>query len=185
MPLLIAGLLVFLGIHLLPSAVPAKAALVGRLGPQRYKGLFSLVALAGFALIVYGKAHAPFIPVWQPPPWARHFALAVMPFALMLLASSHMKSNVKRVTRHPMLWGVLLWALAHLAANGDLASILLFGGFAVYAPFAMWSANRRGAKLADRPQPPGRDAMVVVAGLVAYAALLVLHPVLFGVSPLR
>ena len=185
MHLLIAGLLVFFGIHLLPSVVPAKAALVGRLGPQRYKGLFSVVALAGFALIVYGKAHAPFVAVWQPPLWTRHLALAVMPFALMLLAASHMKSNVRRVTRHPMLWGVLLWAIAHLAANGDLASILLFGGFALYAPWAMWSANRRGAALARGREPAGRDAMVVAAGLIAYAALLVLHPVLFGVSPLH
>jgi len=183
MTLLILGLVLFIGMHLLPASVPARGALVERLGFNPYRGLFSLVSLAGLALIVYGKAQAPFVAVWQPPAGMRHLALAIMPFSFMLLAASKMRSNVKRFTRHPMLWGVALWALAHLLANGDLASMLLFGGFLAYSLFAMWSANRRGATLSDRRHPVGRDMMVAVVGIALYVLLLVLHGRLFGVSP--
>ena len=104
-----------------------------------------------------------------------------MPVAFVLVAGAYLPSNLKRYTRHPMLWGVTLWAALHLLANGDSASLLLFGGLGVYALCAMWSLNRRGVRKSDKTYPGRRDALVVVAGLVVYVAFVVLHPYLFGV----
>ena len=185
MTVLAAGLMVFLGVHLLPASVTLRAAAIARLGEHGYRGVFSLLALAGLVLIVLGMARAPFEAVYSAPAWGRHAAMAVMPVALILLAGASMPSNIKRYARHPMLWGVLLWSAAHLLANGDRAALLLFGSFAVYAVVDMVLANRRGAILSTAVYPPRKDLMVVGGGLIAYGALLFLHPYLFGVSVLR
>lgn len=178
---LMLGLFVFIGIHLLPTFAPARQRLIGRVGAGPYKGLFSVVALAGFALLIIGKANMDFVPVWTPPVWSRHAALAVMPFALILLFAAYLPSNIKRFTPHPMLWGVALWAAVHLLANGDLASIVLFGALGAFALFDIRSANRRGATTSEKRYSMIKDATVIVAGFLAYGALLLLHPYLFGV----
>ncbi|HEX2531493.1 MAG TPA: NnrU family protein [Burkholderiaceae bacterium] len=183
MVLLVLGMIIFIGIHLVPSFAPVRAGLMQRLGPGRYKGIFSLVSLVGLLLLALGKAHAAFVPVWTPPFWTRHLALALMPFSLILLAAAYLPGNIRRATRHPMLWGVVLWAVVHLLANGDLASILLFGGFSAYSLYAMHSANRRGATKSTVRQPVAKDLLAIGAGLAAYLVLLFLHPLLFGVSP--
>lgn len=184
MTLLVIGLCLFFIVHLLPSFVPLKQALQARLGAGPYKGLFALVSAIGLALIIYGKTQAPYVALWQAPTWTRHLALTAMPFALILLAGAYLPSNIKRFTRHPMLWGVTIWAGAHLLANGDTASVLLFGAFGAYALFAMWSANRRGAVLSTMRHAVTRDLAVVLVGSIAYIALLMGHRFLFGVSPL-
>lgn len=181
---LIAGLIIFFGVHSVPSITTLRQALVNRLGEKGYQGLFAAAALLGFVLIVLGMARAPSQGLYAPPTWGRAAALWLMPLAMILLAAANMPSNIKRLTRHPMLWGVALWAGLHLLANGDRAGVLLFGAFALYAIFDMASANRRGAQLSRVHYPFARDALVVTAGLVAYAALLWLHPYLFGASPL-
>ena len=179
---LIAGLVLFLGVHLFSSLRPVRARLIAKLGEGAYKGLYSLLALAGFGLIAAGMGKAPSIELWEPPAWGRDAAIWSMPFALILLAAAFVPGNLKRFTAHPMLWAVKLWALAHLVANGDLAGVLLFGGFGVYALYAMWSQNRRGA----RPTPTRRaiagDIGAVVVGLIAYGLLMKFHPNLFGVA---
>lgn len=185
MTLLTIGMAVFIGVHLVPSLAGWRTGLVARLGFGRYKVLFSVVSAIGLALIVIGKAQAPFIALWTPPAWGRHAAMGLMPIAFILLAAAYLPSNIKRLTAHPMLWGVLLWAAAHLAANGDAASLLLFGGFGAFAAFDMWSANRRGARPAASPMPVSRDALAIIAGLILYGALLALHPYLFGVAVMR
>lgn len=184
MAFLVLGILLFIGIHLLPSFASFRQRLIGRFGERAYKGMFSLVALVGFGLLIYGKARADFIPVWTPPAWGRHAALSLMPFALMLLVAAYLPSNVKRLTPHPMLWGVTLWAAVHLAANGDLASILLFGSLGIFALFDIVSANARGATTSKSTYPLTRDTAVVAIGLIAYGLLLFLHPYLFGVPAL-
>jgi uncharacterized membrane protein len=184
MVFLVLGIVLFIGIHLLPSLASLRQRLMDRFGERAYKGIFSLISLAGFGLLVFGKAKADFIPVWTPPAWGRHLALSLMPIALMLLAAAYLPSNVKRLTPHPMLWGVTLWAAVHLAANGDLASIILFGSFGVFALFDIVSANARGAAIAKVKYPAGRDLAVVAIGLIAYGLLLFLHPYLFGVPAL-
>ena len=180
--LLILGLVIFIGIHLLPSFVSLRQNLISRLGAHPYKILFALISLGAFIVIVKGMARAPFQPLWTPPPWSSYAALALMPFSFILLAASKMPSNVKRYTPHPMLWGVTLWSVAHLLANGDLASLILFGSFGVYSVFDIWSANLRGALRQEIIQPLAKDAMTIAVGLVVYSAFLWLHPSLFGVA---
>jgi uncharacterized membrane protein len=179
--LLVLGLALFIGIHAAPSLPGLRQSLVNRWGEGPYKAVFSLIAAAGFVLIVIGKGRAEMVPLWQPPNWGRTAALWLMPLAFVLLAGAYMPGNVKRYTRHPMLWGVTLWAALHLLANGDLASLLLFGGFGAYALFAMWSQNQRGAKLSEKTYPMRSDALVIVTGVIAYAVFLYLHSYLFGV----
>jgi uncharacterized membrane protein len=179
---LIAGLVLFLGIHVFSSLRPARERVIARLGEGAYKGFYSLISLAGFGLIVAGMGKAPSIVLWHPPAWGHYVAIWFMPFALILLATAFVPGNLKRLTAHPMLWSITLWALVHLIANGDLAGLLLFGGFGLYSLYAMWSQNRRGARPAQMRRPIRGDIGAVVVGLVAYALLLKFHANLFGVA---
>ena len=181
MTLLILGVVVFIGAHLVPSIPSLHSSLQARVGRNRYRGLFSLVSLVGFVLLVVGMGRAPFVPVWDPPPWADRVAVWIMPVALVLLVAAFMPTNLKRVTRHPMLWGVTIWAAVHLLSNGDLASLILFGSFGAFSLFDMWSANRRGAELSSQALPYWRDLLVVVVGGIVYVAFLYSHAWLFGV----
>ncbi len=183
--MLIAGLVLFLAVHMLPWWPPLRAAMIRGAGERGHRGAFALLSLAGLVLMVVGFGRAPFVPVYTPPPWGAHVALALMLPASILLAAAYAPGNVRRFTRHPMLWGVTLWALAHLLANGDRAALLLFGGFGVYALLDMLSANLRGAEKSKVHVPWSRDAFNVIIGVVVYSGLLRLHPMLFGVSPLH
>lgn len=180
MTLLILGLLIFFAIHLLPSFSTTRNNLYSRYGERRFKLGFTLVAVIGLILIIIGKAYADYIPIWEPPVWTRHMAMPFVMLAFILLPAANMPTNIKRLTPHPMLWGIILWSGAHLAANGDLASMLLFGSFFLYSLFDIVSANRRGAKTQDHKVPLRKDIMVVVAGLVVYGIFLFAHPWLFG-----
>jgi uncharacterized membrane protein len=180
--LLISGLIVFFAIHLLPWIPALRTVFLDRLGFNIYRLFFSLVAAVGFFLIIVGMIIAPLVHYYIPPAWGRPTALLLMFVSFILLPAAHMPSNIKRFTRHPMLWGVLCWSVAHLLNNGDLASILLFGSFAVYAIVDMISANFRGAKKQSTAFPVTKDLIVVMAGAVVYVAVLFLHPVWFGVA---
>lgn len=180
MTYLLIGLIVFFGIHLLPSFVSTRQALVRRLGELPYKGLFALISLGGFILIVLGKAQAAVIPVWQPYNWGSLPAQWLMPLAFILVTAAYAPTNLRRITRHPMLWGVTLWAAVHLLANGDLASILLFASFALYSLFDMASVNRRGLRVPGIRVMPVYDVVVIIIGLAAYAGVALAHPYLFG-----
>lgn len=179
--LLVFGVLIFVGIHLVPTFSSLRQSLVDRLGSGGYRGMFAAAAFLGLVLMIVGKATADFVPLWEPPVWGRQVAPVLMLFAFILLAAAFMPSNVKRATRHPMLWGVTLWSLAHLLANGDLASLVLFGGLGVFSLFGMWSANMRGATKSKTKYPLMKDIIVAVVGLVVYGVFVVLHPYLFGV----
>lgn len=182
MALLIAGLAVFFAVHMLPWFAGLRARLRAKLGERAYRAAFALVALAGFGLIVVGKANAPVVSLYEPPAWGSALAPPLVLAAFLLLPGAYMPANVKRFTRHPMLWAVTLWALAHLLANGDVASVMLFGAFLAYSLADMVSANARGAQRASKRYPWTQDAKAAGAGLIAYAVFLWLHPFLFGVS---
>lgn len=181
MDLMIAGLLIFFAVHLIPSVPILRQILVSKIRIIGYKLLFSGFSFAGFYLIVAGKIDAEFVELWQPPGWGRLAAIVIMFPALVSLVCAYVPTNLRRITRHPMLWGVTFWGLAHLLANGDLSSVVLFGGFAVFSLFDMWSENRRGAEIRGKPLPLKNDAIAVGAGAVAYGLLLYAHPYFFGV----
>jgi len=184
MTTLILGVAIFIGVHLVPSAPSLSSRLRKRVGNNPYRGLFSLVSLVGFVLLVVGMGRAPFVPLWDPPAWAHRVAIWTMPVALILLVAAFMPTNLKRLTRHPMLWGVTVWAAVHLLANGDLASLILFGSFGAFSLFDMWSANRRGAELSSGVVPYWRDLLVVIVGGLLYVAFLHGHAWLFGMPVL-
>lgn len=182
MGLLALGLAVFFAVHMVASFRVTRAALIARYGEGTYKAVFSLLSLGGFGLIVWGMKVADFVIVWNPPAWGRDIALWFMPIAFILLAGAFIPANLKRLTAHPMLWGVTLWAALHLLANGDFASMLLFGTFLIYSLYAMWAQSHRGASPSASVRAFGRDVTMVIAGLVVYALFLYAHEWLFGVA---
>lgn len=128
-----------------------------------------------------GMGQRDVIPIWQPLTFLSHLAIVLMLPVFTLLAAAYIPCNMKRFTRHPMLWGVTIWAIGHLLANGDLGSILLFGGFLAYSLYDMWSSNIRGAEKSIKTLPVVYDAGVAVVGTVAYVTFFFLHPYIIGV----
>lgn len=178
---LVIGLVVFLGVHVFSSLRARRERLIARIGAGPYKGLYSALSLAGFVLIVIGLGRAEPVALWTPPEWGRVAAFWITPFAFVSLVSGYFPGKIRRATAHPMLWGVALWALAHLLANGDLAGLLLFGGFGAYALYAMWSQNRRGVKPSQTPGSPLFDLLAIVIGLALWAAAAYFHASFTGV----
>lgn len=190
MLLLILGLVLFLGMHAVTMQRDLRARLIGRLGEGGYKGLYSAVSIIGFVLLIYGyglQRAAGYTVVWEPPVWTRHLALLLNLPIFILLAVGKRPSWLLSRVKHPMLLAVKIWATAHLIANGDLGSMLLFGGFLAWAVMARISVKRRPEEIArsaamGRVAFGRRDAVAIVAGLAAYAVFaLWLHPLLIGV----
>jgi uncharacterized membrane protein len=189
MPLLIIGLVLFLGVHSVAIFAPAlRARTIHRLGESAWKGLYAVVSLVGFVLICYGFGLARQAPVvlYSPPIWLRHVALILMLPVFPLIIAAYLPGRIKTAAKHPMLAAVKLWAFAHLLANGMLADILLFGGFLAWAVVDRISLKRRSIPQVLRTAPPGpwNDVIAVVLGLAVYALLIGwAHLRLFGVSP--
>jgi len=179
--ILVIGLVLFLGIHLLPVVTGVRNALFNRLGEKAYKGMFSLVSAAGLVLIVVGYAQAPSEPrLFNPFPAAIMAAPLVMIISFVLLAAANMRTYIRHRLKHPMLIGVGLWAGVHLLANGEAKASLLFGAFLAYAAIDLVSAVGRGAVKSFTPV--GRqDAMAVGAGIVLALLVMAFHRQLFGV----
>jgi uncharacterized membrane protein len=184
---MILGLVLFLGIHLFITKRDARADLIARIGEGGYKIAFSLVSVVGLVLIVWGYANyraTGWIDVWYPPVAMKHVTILLMLPAVIMIAASYIRGRIYITLKHPMLAGIKLWALAHLLANGDLGSIILFGSFLAWAVFDRISLKRRP----DSGAPPipvggvGNDAIAVGVGVVAYLALaFAFHPVVIGV----
>ena len=146
MAILILGLLLVLGIHLVPVLPGLRRRLHDALGEKRYKGVFSLASALGLVLIVIGYARAPAEPrLFAPFVGAIHIAPLAMLIAFVLLASANMRTHIRRTLRHPMLIGVLIWSLVHLLANGELRATVLFGAFLAWAALDLASATARGS----------------------------------------
>ncbi len=185
MEILILGLVLFLGIHIVPAIPPLRAACATRLGENRYKGLFSIVSAIGLVLIVVGYAYAPRgAQLFAPSIGARHAAPLVVTLAFILLAAANMRSHIRRTLKHPMLIGVGLWALVHLLANGHAKATLLFGAFLAYAALDLGSAVARGAVKQFAPQRK-YDFMAVGGGIALALLVMLFHRILFGVAALR
>jgi uncharacterized membrane protein len=191
MIILIAGLVLFLGIHSINIVAPArKLALTDSLGTTKWKLIYSVVSILGFLLIINGYAAARVSPswLWMPPAGLRHFALLLTVPAFILLIAAYVPGNrIKAKLGHPMFAAVKIWAFAHLLANGSAADVLLFGSFLVWA-IAGFAVSRRRDRLAGIQRPAGTtrgDITTVLIGLVSWAVFaMFLHTALIGVSPL-
>lgn len=190
MTLMLVGLALFLGAHSVRIfADDWRARRIAAMGPGAWKGLYSLVALAGLVLVVqgYGAAREAPVELWSPPVWSRHLASLLTLAAFVLVAAAYVPRNrIRAAVGHPMVAGVKAWAIAHLLANGTLADVVLFGAFLAWAVFDFRAARRRDREAPPAPRRggPAGDAMVVAVGLVAWAAFAFwLHGALIGVRP--
>ncbi len=210
--------------HFVLSSLPVRRGLVSGLGEAGFRILYSIAATVAFLWMLFAYGAAPFVPLWTPPSWAAWIPVLVMPFVTLLVVAAFTTRNVTavggeaqatapdpapgimRVTRHPFLVGAALWALSHLAVNGDAASVILFGGILVlsvggiahidlrrratlgsgWGPVALTtSAVPFAALLSGRTRPDwaGIGLWRVAVALALYLALLRFHAPLFGVSP--
>ena len=188
---LVLGLVLFLGVHSVRIVADGwRTKTIRRMGPLPWKGVYSVLSLVGFLLIVWGFGQARMQPtqLWNPPIGMRHAASLFTWVAFVLLAAAYVPGNgIKSRVKHPMVLGVKVWAFAHLLANGNLAHVLLFGAFLVWAVADFSSARRR-----DRAEatiyPPGRliaTVATLVGGTVVWAVFAVwLHGWWIGVRPI-
>lgn len=218
--LIIAGF-AFYGTHVALSSTWLRGNLREQVGERGFLGLYSLVAIVTFAWFVAAYSRAPLLPLWGFAPWMAAVPLVVMPFASILVIAGYTTRNptavgmersaaaddpapgILRVTRHPILWGVGLWALSHIVPNGDLASLIFFGSLAALALFGTLLIDRKkrlalgsnwprlaevtsnlplAAILAGRSRlrPHEIGLLRIVAGLLLYAVLLLAHPLYTG-----
>ena len=190
MTYLMLGLVLFLGVHSVRIVADDwRTQTRSRLGEGAYKGVYSLLSLLGFGLIIWGFGVARETPVvlWTPPVGMRHAASLLTLVAFVLLVAAYVPGNgIKARFHHPMVLGVKAWALAHLLANGTLAHIALFGSFLAWAVLDFISARKRD-RAAGTTYPAGTlaaTAITVVVGAVAWAVFaLWLHGLLIGIRP--
>lgn len=188
MLVLIAGLVVFFGVHSVRMVMPQwRDARHSAMGEKAYKGAYSLISFVGLALMVWGwMLYRPeAVQVYVPPAWGRHVAMLFVLLAFVLVAASSTPTGyIKAAVRHPMVLGVLLWSAGHLLANGDMAGVILFGVFLAYTILNFFSVAGRDAEAPVSKGARG-DVLAIVAGALGYAVFVFwLHELLFGVSPL-
>lgn len=187
---LLAGLAIFLGVHSVRVFADGwRSQMRDKLGVQTYRGLYSLLSLAGFMLIVWGFGIARQTPVqlWMPPVGMRHLAALLTLVAFVLLASAYVPDNmIKARVHHPMVAGVKVWAFAHLLANGNLAHVILFGTFLAWAVLLFIASRKRDRRdsVDYASGQAGATGMAVAIGVASWIAFtLWLHGWLIGVRP--
>ena len=181
MAILVLGLILFLGMHLVPVAPGLRTRLFAALSEKRYKGMFSLVSALGLVLIVIGYWLAPDQPrLFAPFPAAIAIAPLAMLVSFVLLAAANMRTHILRAVRHPMLIGVGIWAGVHLLANGELKATVLFGAFLAYAIVDLVSAIQRHAVKSFDPVMR-QDLIAIAAGILLALLVMAFHRFLFGV----
>lgn len=217
--------LFLLGTHFGIASTSLRQQLIARVGERAYRTLYSLLALAALAWLIFAWAAAPIVPLWESGIGFRHLMAAVMPLAVLLVICAITAANptvigqrpdpdaaapatgIIRVTRHPFMWGVAIWAVLHLGANGDKASLIFFGTLAILAlagtvlidrrrtrqntpgwgVFLQATSNLPFAAIIERRQklvPAEIGLWRVALALGLYVAVFWLHPMLFGVAPL-
>src|SRR5438445_1348008 len=184
---MILGLVVFFGVHTLTIQRKLRTQVIAATGEGGYKIGYTLASFAGLALVIWGFSQyraTGWIDVWNPPTFLKHITVALMLPAVIMVVASYIRGRIYTTLKHPMLTGIKLWAAAHLLANGDLGSIILFGSFLAWAVYDRISLKRRS----DPGAPPipvggvGNDILAVVVGVVAYLALaFAFPPVVVGV----
>jgi len=191
MALLILGLVLFLGVHSTRIFADGwRTTMVGKMGVLPWKGLYTVISIIGFVLLIYGfkLARQETTMLWTSPGWMKHVTAVLTIFAFILLVSAYVPHNsFKARLHHPMVLGVKVWALAHLLATGIVAGVVLFGGFLIWAVLSFRAARERD-RAAGTVYPPGNavgTSIAIALGLVAWSVFaLLLHGPLIGVRPL-
>jgi uncharacterized membrane protein len=189
--ILILGLVLFLGVHSIRIVADGwRTATIGRVGELPWKAVYALLSIVGFVLIVWGFGLARQQPVqlWMPPRGMRHLASLLTLIAFILLAATYVPRNaIKARLHHPMVLGVKVWALAHLLANGNVAHMVLFGAFLVWAALSFRAARARdrAAGTVYLAGTPAGTAITVVVGAAAWAVFAFwAHGYLIGIRPI-
>ena len=180
MKLFIVGLVLFFGTHMIPIT-PVKPLLISRLGVSLYSGLFSLLALLGFIVIIYGFQIANTTTLWSSLPYSSGLALVLMPIAMIFLMPGSGRTNFFQKFKHPMFIGILIWAFTHLLANGDLRTTLLFSSFAIYCIVDMLF-TKKITTTSNTTYPMSNDFIFIGMGLVAYTFVVYFHQYIAGVK---
>lgn len=184
---LIIGIGFFTGLHAFSMLLPQQRdALKVNMGEGPYKGLYSLISLAGLALMIWGFWSLTSDPlassiVYQPAPWTRHVTMLLVLLGFISLSGFHGKGYMKQWLRNPFSVGIVLWSVGHLLSNGMLHDVLLFGTFLVLAALDIILSTVRGKRPGHDPQISS-DMKAVAAGVALYAIFLLgVHPYVFNV----
>lgn len=185
MLLLIVGVALWTGAHFFRRLAPAQhQALISAAGEKGARGVLAGLIMLSVVLIVIGYRAADFINLWYPPAWAVHLNNLMMLIALWLFGSSGAKGFAARKMRHPMLTGFLIWCAAHLLVNGDLASLILFGGLALWGVGSILLINRQQPDwTAPEPRGAGAELRIIVITIAVFAVITFIHGYVLGVSP--
>jgi uncharacterized membrane protein len=183
MTLLVLGIALFAGVHFIPSLAPSlKERSLAGMGEGGYKGIFSLLLMGSFALMIFGWRSAQPDFVYSPPANLRVFALALLGLAFVLMAVSSRKSRLRLIVRHPQLTGVALWGISHLLLNGDNRSIALFGGMTAWAVVEIFAINRReGVWIKEEAPSWGSELVSLLIAAITIGVIVYIHPWLSGV----
>jgi uncharacterized membrane protein len=191
MAILVLGIIIFLGMHLVRVVAPGfRAGIIDSRGKGTWMGLYTIVSLVGLCLIIYGfgQARGEMGMLYDPPIFLRHIALLLMLIAFIVLAAGFLPAGrIAVALKHPQVLSIKIWALAHLLANGETSSVLLFGSFLAWAVILRISLKRReraGEKVLPVFKSARNDVLAVVIGLVAFVLFVwKLHELLIGVQP--
>jgi uncharacterized membrane protein len=177
MSLLVLGLIVWTAAHMFKRAAPdARDGLASALGEGPSRGIMALAIVVGLVLIIVGYRRAPFEPVYDPPSWGIHLNNLLMLGAVALMGAGRSKGRARSWLRHPMLTGVIVWAIAHLLVNGDVASLVMFGWLGAWAIASMVLVNaREPAWVRPAPGPVSGDIRLAVIAIVLFAVIATIH----------
>ncbi len=183
---IIAGVLLWSLIHFIPSlARPMREALIAKMGHNAYRGVFSVLILVSIGLIVLGWRGTPEVYVYHLPPWSRPVGFLLMITSFVLFGAANYPTAIKRVIRHPMLTGMILWSISHLITNGTTRALILFGGLGLWALIEIALINAREGAYTP-PDAPGfkQEVKGLVISAVVFIVVILLHPYFAGVSPI-
>ena len=172
MAVLVAGLIIFFAPHVFTMFRGARGRAMDKLGEGPYKGLYSVISLLGFALLVIGYADAPKIGIWAPPMWMQHMTMFLMLPVFILVIAAQLPGHIKAKVKNPLLMATKTWALAHLLINGDLASIALFSAFLIFGVVDLIAVKRTGRISVVAEPKAAYDVVAVVGGLGIYALIV-------------
>ena len=184
MTVLIIGVLTWSLVHFIPTLAPSlRQSMTARLGENGYKGVFSLLILAGLTLIVIGWRATPEQYLYVLPLWSRSLGFVLMIVSFILLGAAHYPTRIKRIIRQPMLAGIIVWSISHLLINGTTRAFVLFGGLGLWALLEIILINRREGPYAKPEAPPLRSELrgILISGVV-FVVVLFVHPYFTGVT---